>query len=382
MTRIVVTGLIAQYPLGGMTWHYLQYVVGLARLGHDVLYLEDSGEWPYNPTEGGTGTDCAFNVRYLDRVLSRFGLGDRWAYCFPDDDRWFGVPGQRRDEMLARADLLLNVSGTLYRPEAYRQVERLAYVDTDPVFTQIRLARGEPGARRSVDAHDAHFSFGEALRDPVPETGHRWIPTRQPVVLSEWTGASPAKREVFTTVMNWTSYDDAEWQGRRYGQKNREFDRFIELPRLVAPVRLELALAAGRTEKSPYDLLRRKGWRVVDPAQACDDLDDYRSYLMSSRGEWSVAKQAYAAARPGWFSDRSACYLAAGRPVVVQDTGFAATLPVGEGIIAFSTPEEAALAIREVDARHDRHSRAARAIAQEHFDSAKVLARLLEDAFA
>src|SRR5215208_1440309 len=377
--RIVVTGLIAQYPLGGLTWHYLQYVAGLAQLGHEVFYLEASGAWPYNPVEGGLGTDCAFNVAYLNQVLARFGLEDRWTYCFPRDSEWFGLPNHARAEMLASADLLINVSGTLYRPEAYRQVRRLAYIDTDPVFTQIKLASGQASIRRLVDAHDVHFSFGEALGHPVPETGHRWVATRQPILLSEWDGAT-ATREVFTTVMNWTSYADVQWKGRTYGQKNVEFNRFIDLPRLVAPTRLELALAAGKTQSSPYELLRQRGWRVVDPIQASGDLDGYREYVRSSKAEWAVAKGAYVAGRPGWFSERSACYLAAGRPVVVQDTGFDTTLPVGEGIVSYSTVEQAAAGIRAVEASYDRHSTAARQIAVDYFDSSKVLQRLLEQA--
>jgi hypothetical protein len=379
--RIVVAGLMAEYPLGGLTWHYLQYVVGLAQLGHEVFYLEDTGRWPYNPVEGGISADCDFNVTYLNDVLSRFGLAKRWAYCFPHHSEWFGLPHDTREEVLASADLLINVSGLLRRPDAYRQVGRLAYIDTDPVFTQIRLARGETYMRHLVEAHDTHFSFGETLDDPVPKTGHRWIATRQPILMSEWDGPTPT-RDAFTTVMNWTSYKPVEWQGRTYGQKNAELTRFIDLPRLVAPSQLELALAVGKTKRAPYDLLRRRGWRVVDPAQVCGDLDAYREYVRSSKAEWGVAKEAYATARPAWFSERSACYLAAGRPVVVQDTGFAAALPVGEGIVPFSTVEEAAAGIRAVEDSYEQHSIAARQIATEYFDSSKVLQRLLEDALA
>jgi hypothetical protein len=379
--RIVVTGLIARYPLGGLTWHYLQYVVGLAQLGHQVFYLEDSGGWPYNPVDGGTGLGCEFNVAYLNDVLADFGLEQHWAYCFPDGRQWFGVSDEAREETLHSADLLINVSGVLHRPDAYRQVKRLAYLDTDPVFTQIRLARGDIYLRSLVDAHDVHFSFGEALGDPVPATGHQWIPTRQPVLLAQWDPMTET-RDFFTTVMNWTSYSDVEWQGRTYGQKNAEFLRFLDLPTLVAPSQLEVAVALGKTQRAPYDLLRRRGWRVVDPAQACPDLEGYRQYVSSSRAEWAVAKQAYVAGRPGWFSERSACYLAAGRPVVVQDTGFGARLPVGEGIIPFSTMEEAAAGIRAVEASYEHHSTGARQIAAEYFESSKVLQRLLEDAFA
>lgn len=372
---------MAQYPLGGLTWHYLHYVVGLARLGHDVFYLEDSGKWPYNPIDQAASPDCSYNVGYLSQVMSRFGLADKWAYCFSQDSEWFGLSEAARSDLIASADLLVNVSGTLDRPQDYRQVRRLAYIDTDPVFTQIKLARGQEDLRRRVDSHDVHFSYGERLSEPVPATGHQWRPTRQPVVLSEWMTEAPA-RDAFTTVMNWTSYNSIEWAGQTYGQKNSEFSRYLELPARVAPSVLELALAAGKTERSPYALLRHKGWHVVDPAEACGDLDAYRNYVASSKAEWAVAKNGYVSGRPGWFSERSACYLAAGRPVVVQDTGFSDTLPVGEGILTFDTVEEAARGIREVEACYERHSRAARDLAEECFDADKILRRLLAEALA
>jgi hypothetical protein len=378
--RIMVTGLLAAYPLGGMAWHYLQYVLGLARLGHQVYYLEDSGRDPYSPAEGGPSQDCTPNVCYLAGLMTRFGLADRWAYRAHERSRWFGLPDAEREETLRSADLLLNVSGSLDRPEDYRQVRRLAYVDTDPVFTQLKMARN-PRFRARVDAHDRHFSFGERVADALPATGHPWRGTRQPVVLSEWRTGAP-HRGVYTTVMSWTSHKPETYQGRTYGHKDVEFLRFLGLPRLVAPVALEIALAPGRTKQAPHERLAANGWRVADPAVVCPDLDSYRAYIESSKAEWSVAKSAYVQGRSGWFSERSACYLAAGRPVVVQDTGFSADLPVGEGLLPFTTVAEAVAAVHEVEAHYPRHARAARALAEEYFDSDKVLTRLLEEALA
>jgi hypothetical protein len=377
--RIIVTGLIAQYPLGGVAWDYLQYVVGLARLGHDVYYFEDTGQWPYNPQEGGVSKGCEFNVRYLAGLMSRFGLAEKWAYRFPWGPKWFGLPDSRRTEVVDSADLLINVSGTLGRPRQYRRVRRLVYIDSDPVFTQVKLARGQSDFEKMIDAHDVHFSFGERLSQAVPDTGHRWLATRQPVVLSEWEPEEP-RRDVFTTVMNWTSYNSVTFDGRTYGQKDTEFMRFIDLPGLVTPTALEVAVASGKTRQAPRGLLTRKGWRVVDPADVCPDLDTYRDYIRSSKAEWSVAKSGYVLGRPGWFSCRSACYLACGRPVVVQDTGIGGVLPVGEGIVTFASPEDAAAAVRQVETSYDRHARMARAIAEEYFDSKKVLTRLLDQA--
>ncbi len=396
--RIVVTGLVAQHPgLGGVTWDYLQYVLGLSRLGHDVYYLEDSGEWPYaldGPGRDGAwiSRDGAANVEHLARTMARFGLGDRWAYRFPTRPRWFGMTHRKRREVLASADLLVNVSGTLRRPEDYRQVRRLAYVDSDPVFTQVKLnlPRGQRKFARRLAAHDVHFSFGETLGEAVPETPFRWRPTRQPVVLSEWHPGAPS-RDVFTTVMSWTSYRPLRFGGRSFAQKDVELRRFVGLPGRARPASLEVALGSTRHAEwetggdgsrpiAPEKLLAREGWRVVDAARVCGDLDGYRAYVESSLGEWSVAKNGYVVGQPGWFSCRSACYLAAGRPVVVQDTGFGAVLPTGEGIVAFSDEDEAAAALEDVEARYDVHARAARELAAEYFDSRTVLTRLVEEA--
>jgi hypothetical protein len=377
--RIVVTGQMAQYPLGGVTWFYLHYVLGLARLGHEVWYFEDSGQWPYNPTADGLVEGCEYNVDYLDEVMTRFGLAGRWAYRFPWESQWFGLEEDERREVLETADLLVNVSGTLERPQEYRAVRRLAYVDTDPVFTQIKLARGQDDFRKLVDAHDVHFTYGERESDAVPDTGHRWLPTRAPVVLSEWsTDAEP--RDAFTTVMNWTSHNSIEFDGMQFGQKDEEFRQFIELPGLVESQELELALGSGKNQPPPRDLLIHKGWNLVDPNAVCPDLDSFRTYTETSKAEWGVAKNGYVRGQSGWFSERSARYLAAGRPVVVQETGFSDVLPVGEGILPFTTLEEAARAIREVESDYDRHAAAARAIAEQHFDSNAILERLVAEA--
>jgi hypothetical protein len=244
--RIIVTGLIAQYPLGGLTWDYLQYVLGLTRLGHDVYYIEDTGQWPYNPSQKGLARDCSSNVKYLSNVMSSFGLSAKWAYRFPLQSQWFGLATRERMAVIKSADLLINVSGTLERPDAYRHVQRLVYIDTDPVFTQIKLARGQMDFRKRVDAHDVHFSFGECLSPTVPSTGHLWLPTRQPIILSEWN-LSPSNRNVFTTVMNWTSHNDVVYRTTTYGQKDIEFRHFLELPAMVLPTKLEIAANIGKT---------------------------------------------------------------------------------------------------------------------------------------
>jgi hypothetical protein len=376
--RIVVSGLIAQYPLGGVAWDYVQYPAGLKLLGHDVLYLEDTGLWPYNPTEGGVSKSCDFNVEYLTDVMARFGLEDRWAYRFPWESRWFGLSDRMRKEVLETADVLINVSGTLQHLEEYRQIPVLVYIDSDPVFTQIKVAKGQSSLLRSLELHDVHFSFGERVRERWPDSPVDWQPTRQPVLLDDWMGDT-SPRDAFTTVMNWTSYKPIEHEGRAYGQKDMEFMRFIDLPTAVDPV-LEIAVNEGKTRVTPREFLAHRGWRVVDPDVMCPDLESYREYIQGSAAEWSVAKNGYVEGKPGWFSCRSACYLAAGRPVVVQDTGFEGILPTGEGLLSFRTIEEAAEGIREVAGDYERHGRAAREIAGEFFEARQVLGSLLERA--
>lgn len=401
--RIIVTGLIAQHRLlGGVAWDYLNVVLGAKQLGHDVYYVEDSGEWPYSFDEPDVGYKMAYSPRktvdHLANVMERFGLTDNWAYRFPPASEWFGLSDIRRRDLIRSADLLINVSGTLEKPEDYRAVQRLAYVDSDPVFTQIDLANGNLGRRDQVDAHDVHFTFGECLGKDLPDTGHRWHPTRQPIVLSEWSSSIPPQNK-FTTVMNWTSYRVVPYRGRTYGQKNVEFLKFMGLPQRALPITLEVALhkphirwstdhentppsvlVLDRKDStwSPYEVLTQLGWRVVDATEVCADFNAYRRYIQESKGEWSIAKNGYVVGKAGWFSCRSACYLAAGRPVVVQDTGFGEVLPVGEGLLPFTTLSEAEAAICEVEENYGRHSQAARGIAEAYFESGKVLNRLIE----
>jgi hypothetical protein len=403
--RIIATGLIAQHAgLGGVVWDYMQYVVGLARLGHDVYYIEDSGEWPYTIEGGLIGmaaltSDCRANASYLADVMTRFGLSDRWAYRCAVDGTWFGLAEARRREAVRSADLVVNVSGSLECPKRYASAARLAYIDTDPVFTQIKLALGPAKFQAQVRAHDAHFTFGETLSAPFNSGPIRWLPTRHPILLDAWRSEAP-RGAAFTTVMSWTSYEPLRFEGRSYGQKDVEFRRFLELPAMVGASRLEVAMgpthhyawesdasalpsavrAFLHTEprRKPAELLAHFGWGVVDSTLRCGDADSYRNYVLSSLGEWSVAKHGYVAARSGWFSGRSGCYLAAGRPVVLQDTGFSDVLPTGLGLLAFTTPDEAAAAIAEIARAPGRHGKAAREVAEAHFDSAEVLSAIVE----
>ena len=407
--RILVSGLIAQHPsLAGVAWDYVQYVVGLKQLGHDVYYVEDSGQWPYSLDGGATGRDwivrdCKANIEHLDNVMRRWGLEERWAYHCPVESRWYGLSDIKRREVVNSADLLLNISGSLCRPCHYRRIPRLAYIDSDPVFTQVKLKlkRGHKQFQDRAAIHDVFFSFGERLSNWAIDTSYEWIPTRQPIVLSEWRPKTPS-RTTFTTVMNWTSYRPLRYGGETYGQKDVEFRQFCELPRLVGNCSLEVAMAnihhanwetnpelwpeslgsllKSRPDWTPQEVLSACGWGVVDAGAVGKDLDSYRAYIESSMAECSVAKNGYVTGQVGWFSCRSACYLAAGKPVVVQDTGFSDVLPSGEGILPFRTLEEAASAIESVQQKYDAHCAAASAIAAHYFDARKVLPALLQTA--
>lgn len=380
--RIIVNGLIAQYPLGGVTWDYFQYVLGLHQLGHDVYYIEDTGQWPYTPSEDGLVKECDFNVNYLAKLFDQYGMGDRWAYCFAWKKAWHGLSDSVRKEVIETADLVINVSGTLENPELYRGRGCMAYIDSDPTFTQVKLAKGYDYFRKLIDMHDVTFSFGEALGPNTPETpitGHDWRPTRQPMVLSEWPVGGD-HRGVYSTVMNWSAYKPVEYEGRTFGQKDVEFRHFLDLPARVAPARLELAANAGKGHKLPRELLGHKGWALVDPSVVCPDMDSYRDFITTSKGEWSVAKNGYVVGQSGWFSCRSTCYLAAGRPVIVQSSGFEKILPVGMGLLSFHDFEEAVEAIAAVESDYDAHREAARALCEDYFDSAMVLTQLIESA--
>ncbi len=406
--RIVVTGLIAQHPrLGGVAWDYVQYPAGLARLGHDVTYIEDSGEWPYNFDGGASGNDYVARdpqptLAHLAKVMARFGLADRWAYRFPIDGSWHGLSDTKRRDAIANADLILNVSGTIEHPEQYRGRGRLVYIDSDPVFTQAKIANGEAAFVARHKAHDIHFSFGERHSAKMPPTGVTWLPTRQPILLDDWASGDAEGGGAYTTVMSWTSYKPLRCGHLSLGQKDIEFKRFLDLPRRLPEVKLEVALgptrhldweeeggslpeslradAAAHPEWEVADLLRFAGWRVVEALDVGGDIDSYRSYIQGSRGEWSVAKNGYVVGEPGWFSCRSACYLAAGKPVVVQDTGFSAVIPTGNGLFSFHTPDEAVAALSAIEADRPRHVAAARDVARDYFAHDRVLPRLIDDA--
>ena len=385
--RIVVTGLVATYPLGGVSWDYLAYVDGFRHLGHDVLYVEDTGAWFYHPEPQTFSDDAAPNLRYLaDALATLDGGAVPWAVRAPDGTQ-HGLEAAAVRRFCRSADVFLNVSGCCWLRDDYRGARRTLYLDTDPGYTQAKLqAVADDSAtedqRFSVNLirqHDAFFTFAEniaAADCTVPRCGMQWTPTRQPIVLERWPFAFDASARRFTTVMSWKQESAPPMiDGVPHGAKDVEFLRFLDLPRHTS-VELEVAIGGA----PPVAELVAHGWHVVDAHARSTTMRAYQGYLQASRGEWSVAKSIYVALRSGWFSTRSAVYLASGKPVVVQDTGWSAHYPTGAGLFAFVTLEEAVGALAAVEADYRRQCDAARAVAEREFAAAAVLGRLLRDA--
>jgi hypothetical protein len=375
---IVVWGIFARMPYGGVTWQAMHHVMGLRQLGFDVWYVEDSHSPVYNPTTHWRTMEFEDNVRFLERWMEMLGLGDRWIFRVPGTERLIGADETELAELYERADVVLNLCGSHEVRDDHAEIGTLAYVQTDPVELQVGLANGDDDVAPQLDAHDFHFTYGENLGGadcPVPLGAYRWLPTRPPVVLDWWTSGNGPARRTLTTIANWRHEGkDVVWEGRRWHwSKDREFRRFQSLPSTSA---LPLELALGSIGDGEKDELRDDGWTVTD---SIGDPRRYRDYIVDSAGEFTVAKEQYVAPRSGWFSDRSACYLAAGRPVVTQDTGFGKFVPTGEGLFAYSTAAEAATAIEAIAGDYERHSAAAREIAREYFDAQRLLERMLAE---
>jgi hypothetical protein len=381
--RIVVIGTLASDPYAGMAWMHMQIVVGLRRLGHDAYYFETTSTWPYDPIRMTRVCDSAYSLAYLARVAESFGVGDKWAYRRSYGDKaWFGLDRRRAEELLADADAVFNVAGATRLEEEGLKVGRLVFFGTDPVYQEIAYVNGDPDVRTLVDEHDEFVTYGENLGAPdcpVPVFARLRARTRQPVLLDLWESeAAPDRR--FTTVCNWRQDGhDVEYNGETYyWSKHHEFLKFVDLPRRID---LPFELATGLVHLCPdvRGMLTSCGWRLVDAHQFTADPWPYRDYVRASLGEFTVARDQNVRLRSGWFSERSACYLAAGRPVITQDTGFGKYLPTGEGLFAFNSMEEIVTACEAIRSDYNRHSRAARAIAEEFFRAETILEKVLCD---
>jgi hypothetical protein len=379
--RIGVLGIFGSLPFAGMAWMHCQFLVGLARLGHEVFYAETTDAWPYNPMISSPTADATYTLNYLQRVLDWFGLGDRWAYrATYADGAWHGPLGDRSRELLTSADAVLNISGSTM-PRTIGVDCRLVHIGTDPVVQELRVANGDTKVRERLAAHAAHLTYGENIGRPdcpIPPLPFPCGTMRQPVLLDYWADGPPLHRD-YTTVTNWemTGYD-CEYNGELYTwSKHHEYLKIIDLPKLTH-ARFELAMSSGGVTDEVLAYLRDKGWKVVDALPLSLDPWTYRDYISNSGAEFTVAKDMNVRLRSGWFSERSACYLAAGRPVVTQDTGFSTVLPTGEGLFAFRNMDDILTAVDAIEYDYERHSRAARAIAEEYFKAEVVLANMLD----
>jgi hypothetical protein len=379
MARIVVSGYMVRFPLAGMLMAYFQYLYGLARLGHEVVYIEESG-WAaacFDPHTQVWQDDPAAGLAIVGEVMAQAGLTLPLIFVRNASGSARAEDMARVAKVVAAADLVLDLGGVNPLP-ALRVGRRSVLVDMDPFFTQVHGFASD-----RLDEYDHHFSYGANIGCAgcsVPTRGINWLPTRPPVVPELWATGPPPPRAPITTIASWSAYGGVEYEGVFYGQKDREFIKLLDLPARTHR-RLELALAGAGPET--WAQLRSAGWSLVDASTAVTKkLSTYRDYLAASWAELSAAKHAYVATRSGWFSDRSACYLTMGRPVMVQDTGFSDGLPTGSGLLPFSSVDEAVACIERLEDDYALHARAARAIAEEYFSYKVVLPRLLEMALA
>jgi hypothetical protein len=379
--RIFVSGMIAADPRqGGATWAVLQYVLGLRDLGHDVFFVEPIAPASIQPASASLA--ASVNARYFQEVVSRFGLQDRAALLRQDTGESVGLSSPELRRAAADADLLINISGMLREPALRDRIARRVYLDLDPAFNQLWHAA--EGIDVGLDGHTHYVTVGNCIGHAacdVPTCGRRWITTLQPILLSEWPASRGDAAAPWTTVGNWRGYGSIQYNGRHFGQKAHSQRKFMAVPRRTHE-RFLLALAIHSAETDDLAALHANGWSLVEPAAVSATPDDYRAFIRASKGEFGIAKSGYVVSRSGWFSDRSVCYLASGRPVLAQDTGFSGAVPTGCGLMAFSSEDEAVAGLEAIDRNYDRHARAARELAEACFDSKRVLTRLLDEVSA
>ena len=384
--RIIVMGFMGSMPIAGVIWQHIHYIVGLQRLGHEVYFIEDSARLPYNPDTFEITDEFDYASEILARMAKDFGFENRWSYCarYLPRHPTAGLPLKKIRQLYRDADAILNICGTQEFNDDLLKSDRILYVESDPGVEQIKIDKGVSSTIDYLGRHHALFTFGENVGTknfPVPTHGLKWLPTRQPVVTDLWkTNRSPARAAVFTSVANWSTsgLKDIEWRGEKYlWSKSREFLRFVAAPKRAGET---FELATDIKDDKTREKFVRNGWRFRSPLDLSADYWLYRDYIQKSKGEFTVAKDQYVRLNTGWFSDRSVCYLAAGRPVIIQETGFSKLYGGEGGLFAFESLGDIAEAVREINGDYAKHSRAARQIARENFEAEKVLNCLLQRA--
>ncbi|UEG50685.1 hypothetical protein LK994_04260 [Ferruginibacter lapsinanis] len=377
--RILVLGYIIRGPLGGLAWHHLQYVLGLKQLGHEVLFVEDSEDYPacYDPQTSLVTEDPAYGLRFINDLFNYYNLQSQWAYYDAHTNRWYGRDKQYVFDFSSSADIVLNISGVNPLRDWWVNIPSRVFIDTDPGFTQIKILT-DTAYKALANAHTVFFSFAENIGQQycsVPLADLTWIPTRQPIYIPAWKICEPSPLEKWTTVMQWDSYQAKEYDGRFYGMKSLSFKDYMTLPGRFTNEVFEIALGGV---SAPREELKKNGWDLISSLVPTKTAQSYQEYIQSSKGEWSIAKHGYVLSNSGWFSERSACYLASGKPVLVQDTGFSKVLPTGKGLLIFTSMEEAEEAIRIINEQYALHCRSAREMAEDHFDASRVLTHILD----
>lgn len=380
--RLLVLHIVGQYPMAGVAWQAVHYLLGFQRLGWDVYYVEDSGASPYDPVAMSVTHDCRYAVRYVGDVMRRFGLEDRWVYLDMYANEAHGRSRATLDELYRDSTAIVNLCGATAPRAEHKQGAKLIYVETDPVYEQFKIAQGDSLSLGFLRSHDVLFTYGENLGAPdckAPVVEFTWHTTRPPVVMDCWEQPIDPSARAFTTIASFSNKGkDITYDGVTYQwSKDGNFLRFLDLPRRTPqPFLMAMKPPDGELDAR----VRAAGWELTDPEMTSRDVDGYRKFIQASRGEFTVAKDIYVRPRSGWFSDRSVCYLASGRPVVTQDSAFGKFIPTGEGLFAYSTMEEAVDALARINADYPRHSAAATRVAREHFGAEPVLRRLLTDA--
>ena len=379
-------GFMGSCPIAGVIWQHIHYVVGLQRLGHEVYYVEDSARLPYNPETFEVNNEYYYAAKLLARLASEFGFEGRWGFCarYLPKNPSVGLSLKKIRQLYREADAILNICGTQEFNEDLLGSERILYIESDPGVEQIKIDKRVRSTIKYLRRHHALFTFGENVggKDfPVPLHNFKWWPTRQPVVTDLWkTNRAPARDAVLTSVANWSTsgLKDICWRGKKYlWSKSREFLRFIAAPKKSGET---FELATDIKDEKIRNKFLRNGWRFRTPHDLSVDYWLYRDYVRRSKGEFTVAKDQYVRLNTGWFSDRSACYLAAGRPVIIQETGFTKIYGGDAGLLSFRSLGEIVDAARMIKADYAKHSRAARNLAREVFEAEKVLRSLLERA--
>jgi hypothetical protein len=373
-------------PIAGVIWQHIHYIVGLQRLRHQVYYIEDSARIPYNPETFEVNDDFSYAARLLNRLSHEFGFKNRWAFCarYLPGNPTAGVSLKKIRQLYREADAILNICGAQEFNGDLLVSDRILYIESDPGVEQIKIDKRIRSTIKYLGRHRALFTFGENIgtKDfPVPTHGFKWLPTRQPVVTDLWnTKRSRSRVAVFTSVANWSTsgLKDITWRGERYlWSKSREFLRFISAPKKTGAT---FELATNIEDERTRRKFERNGWRLCCPLQMSVDYWLYRDYIQRSKGEFTVAKDQYIRLNTGWFSDRSACYLAAGRPVITQETGFTKTYGGKTGLLSFRSLGEIVDAVKAINSDYPKHSRAAYDLAREFFESEKVLKSILDRA--